>query len=268
MESVSRAVPHDHIGTELVREWVPTGEPRAIIVLVHGMAEHSGRYERTGSLLSDAGFHVRSFDVIGHGASGGDRVDIDDWNRFHDQVHDHMEWAFQQGPPVVLMGHSMGSLLAVGYCLEERHQPRLLVLTAPTFAGGARWQRALSAVISKVLPRLSIPHNFDRHVAVDPDVGERYAADPLVHPKASVRIGRALFDAMDRGKAAVGNLEIPTLALHGGNDRLVPTPTSAFLEDQDYVERRVYPGLGHEILNEPEGPEIVADIVAWINNRL
>lgn len=268
MKSVTKAEPHEHIGTELVREWVPEGETRAVIVLVHGMAEHSGRYERTGDLLSDAGFRVRSFDMIGHGASGGDRVDIDDWNRFHDQVHDHMEQVFQLGLPVILMGHSMGSLLAVGYCLEGRHQPDLLVLTAPTFAGGAKWQRALSGVISRIAPRFSIPHKFDAHVAVDPEVGKDYAADPLVHPKASVRIGKALFDAMDKGRAGVGTLRIPTLALHGGNDRLVPTHTSTFLGDQPNVERRVYEGLGHEILNEPEGPQVVADIVAWINDRI
>ena len=81
MTSVAPPVPHDDIGTELVREWVPDSEPRATLVLVHGIAEHSGRYERTGGLLADAGFHVRAFDVIGHGASGGARVDIDDWSQ-------------------------------------------------------------------------------------------------------------------------------------------------------------------------------------------
>lgn len=268
MRSVTRAEPHDQIGTELVREWVPAGEPRAVVILVHGMAEHSGRYERTGDLLSEAGFHVRSFDMIGHGGSGGARVDIDDWNRFHDQVHDHMEWAHERGRPVVLMGHSLGSLLAVGYCLENRHQPRLMVLTAPTFGGGAAWQRILSSVLSRVLPTVSIPHRFDAFISSDPAVGERYVADPLVHPKATLRIGHALFEAMDRAKEGVGSLTVPTLALHGGDDRLVPTHTSAFIADLPTVERRVYPGLHHEILNEPEGPEVVADIVAWINDRI
>lgn len=269
MESVTRAVPHDHIGTELVREWKPEGPARTIVVLVHGIAEHSGRYERTGGLLSDAGFHVRSFDVIGHGASGGDRVDIDDWTRFHDQVHDHMEWALEQGPPVVLMGHSMGSLLAVGYALDERHQPDLLVLTAPTFSGGAGWQRALAGVLAKVMPRVSMPQNVKAaHLSRDPDVGEKYFADPLVHTSATIRFGKALFDAMDDARERVGGLTVPTLALHGGSDRLVPTQSSEFMIDLATVERRVYPGLHHEILNEPEGPDIVADIVDWIEAHI
>ena len=269
MESVTKAVPHDHIGTELVREWIPEGDTRATIVLVHGIAEHSGRYERTGGLLSDAGFHVRSFDVIGHGASGGDRVDIDDWNRFHDQVHEHMEWAIEQGRPVVLMGHSMGSLLAVGYALDHRHQPDLLVLTAPTFSGGAAWQRALAGVLAKIMPTVSMPQNVKAaHLSRDPDVGDKYFSDPLVHTSATIRFGKALFDAMDDARERVGELRVPTLALHGGNDRLVPTQSSAFMTELPTVERRVYPDLHHEILNEPEGPEIVADIIAWINDRI
>ena len=253
----------------MVRDWMPEGESRATLVLVHGVAEHSGRYERTGHLLSEAGFHVRSFDLIGHGASGGARVDIDDWNRFHDQVHDHMEWASGQGRPVVLMGHSMGSSLAAGYCLEERHQPELLVLTAPMVGGGAAWQRFLAKWGSKVLPTLSIPQKIDGiHLSRDPDVAEAYFADPLVHTKATLRFGEALFKAMDDVVAGMNRLQVPTLALHGGRDRLVPTESSEFLEDISIVERRVYPGLHHEILNEPEGPQVVADIIDWINERL
>ena len=262
-------MPHGEIGTELVRDWAPGGEPRATIVLVHGIAEHSGRYERTGSLLAEAGFHVRSFDLIGHGASGGARVDIDDWNRFHDQVHDHVDWAFRRGPPVVLFGHSMGSSLAAGYCLEERHKPELLILTAPMFSGGAAWQRLAAKWLSKVVPKVSIPQKIEgAHLSRDPDVADAYFSDPLVHTKATFRFGKALFEAMDTIASGMSRLTVPTLALHGGRDHLVPTASSEFLESIPIVERRVYPGLHHEILNEPEGPQVVADIIDWVNARL
>ncbi len=269
MHSVAKAVPHEHVGTELVREWVPEGEARAVVVLAHGIAEHSGRYERTGGLLSDAGFHVRSFDAIGHGTTGGDRVDIEDWSMFHDQLHAHMVWARSQGKPVVLMGHSMGSLLAMGYALEERSDLDLLVLTAPTVAGGAKWQRVLASLGSRLAPKLAIAQNVKGHqLSADPAVGEAYFADPLVHTKATMRFGRALFDEMDRVKENLGALDVPTLALHGGSDRLIPPQTSAFLADLPTVERRLFPTLRHEILNEPEGPEVVAEIVDWINQRI
>ena len=269
MTSVATPVPHDDIGTELVREWVPKSDPTAVIVLVHGIAEHSGRYERTGALLADAGFHVRAFDVIGHGASGGARVDIDDWTRFHDQVESHMTWAKELGVPVVLMGHSMGGLLALGYALDNRNEPDLLVLSAPALAGGAAWQRALAGPAARIAPRLSMSQGIKgEHLSRDPKVAELYFSDPLVHTNATARFGKAMFDAMDEAKARADTLSIPTLVLQGGSDPSVPPQSSAFLADLPDCERRLYPTLRHEILNEPEGPEIVAEITEWVNARI
>jgi len=242
---------------------------RAVVVLLHGIAEHSGRYERTGGLLAAAGFHVRSFDAIGHGASGGDRVDIDDWTRFHDQVESHMIWAREQGVPVILMGHSMGGLLALGYTLDGRNEPDLMVLTAPGLGGGAAWQRALAGPAARIAPKLSMPQNVKgEQLSRDPDVAEAYFADPLVHTNATTRFGKALFDAMDDANSKASTLSVPTLVLHGGADSLVPPQSTAFLADLPNFERRLYPTLRHEILNEPEGPEIVNEIIGWINDRI
>ena len=107
MASVARPVPSDDIGIELVRDWVPDATPRAHIVLVHGIVEHCGRYERTGSLLAEAGFRalLRPDRLWRIGRCPGD---IDEWSRYHDQIQGHMEWAREQGTAVVLMGHSMG----------------------------------------------------------------------------------------------------------------------------------------------------------------
>ena len=269
MTSVATPVPHNDIGTELVREWTPDGDARAVVVLVHGIAEHSGRYERTGRLLAEAGFWVRSFDAVGHGASGGDRVDIDEWSRFHDQVESHMEWAKEQGTPVILMGHSMGGLISLGYTLDGRNEPDLLVLSAPALGGGAAWQRALAGPAARIAPKLSMPQNVKgEQLSRDPEVAELYFSDPLVHTKATTRFGKAMFDAMDDAIGKAEHLEVPTLVLHGGADTLVPPQSTAFLADLPNCERRLYPTLRHEILNEPEGPEIVAEIIEWINARI
>ena len=269
MAGVARPVPVDDIGIEMVRDWAPEGTPRAYVVLVHGMAEHCGRYERTGTLLAEAGFFVRSFDLIGCGGSGGARGDIDDWSRYHDQIQAHMEWAGEHGAPVVLMGHSMGGNLALGYVLTGRPAPDLLVVSAPALGGGAAWQRAAAGLGSRIAPATAIPNPWKgEQLSRDPAVGEAYFSDPLVFKKATVRFGAALFEAMDEVNKSLADLNIPTLVLHGGSDTIVPPQSSAALGELPNVERRLYPGLRHEILNEPEGPEIVAEIVAWINDRI
>lgn len=273
MPSNATANPHPQIGTELVREWVPQGEPRAAIVLVHGLAEHCGRYERTGQLLADAGYHVRSFDLIGAGGSGGARWDIDDWDRYHEQIQSHVEHVRALGRPVVLMGHSLGGNLALGYVLSERPLPDLLVLSAPALGdGGATWMKSVAGVLVKVVPTLTIPNPFSSDlIARDPDVVAAYEADPLVVPKSKLRLLVSLTEEMEELNGRLGELEllgIPTLVFHGGEDRLVPTHTSEPLGELECVDRRVYDGLQHETLNEPEGPEVVADIVTWLDERV
>jgi acylglycerol lipase len=268
MATKTRAIPHPDIGTELVRDWEPQDEPRAFIVLVHGLAEHSGRYEAFGNAMSEAGFHVRSFDLIGAGGSGGPRWDIDDWGRFHDQVGSHVEWARRQGKPVVLMGHSLGGNIALGYTLSERTKPDLLVLSAPALTGGAAWQRLLAPILARIAPRVALynPVNGE-HLSRDPAVAEAYFADPLVITKSTLRLGAHIFAQIDGLNTRLDELSVPTLVIHGGDDKLVPTWCTEPLESLVCVDRTVYEGLRHETMNEPEGPEVIADIVAWIEDK-
>lgn len=269
MHSVVVPVEHPSIGIELVREWIPAGDPLAVLVLVHGLAEHSGRYDRTGSLLAEGGIRVRAFDLIGAGGSGGRRWDVADWSHYYDQIRGHMEWAATQARPVVLMGHSLGALLALGYALSDRPASDLLVLSAPAVGGGARWLRILVRIGAKVAPGVALPNGLSgANLSRDPAVGEAYRNDPLVHPWTTFRTGAALFAEMEEVKGAVHRLAVSTLVLHAGEDRIVPPSSSALLEELPNVERRVYPGLLHEILNEPEGPQIVAEIIEWISREL
>ena len=269
VNSVSRPVPNADFGVELVRDWEPESSPTAIVVLVHGLAEHSGRYARTGSLLARAGFHVRSFDLRGAGASGGRRWDIEDWSLYLDQIERHVDWAATRGAPIVLMGHSMGGTLVIDYAGSDRRSPHMLVLSAPGISGGARWQRAVAPLLARMVPTLPVPNRLKgEQLSRDPAVGEAYFADPLVHTSSTPRLGAQLFDAIARARATAEILDLPTLVLHGGSDTIIAPGSTAFLGDLHGVERRLYPGLRHEILNEPEGPQVVADIVEWIDSRL
>ncbi|MGD2043534.1 MAG: lysophospholipase [Acidimicrobiia bacterium] len=269
MPSTSFAQPHPKVGTQLVREWNPDGEAKATIVLVHGHAEHSGRYDRTGTLLARAGYFVRSFDLIGAGATGGPRWDTADWEDFHDQLQGHMEWARDQGRPVVLMGHSTGGTIVISYLVENRPHPDLVVLTAPLIELRPTWQMKVLPILFKVAPKMWIPAPTKvEDLSRDPAVGEAYDADPLVSQGGTVRFGKALLDEMERVKSAWHEIDVPTLVLHGGQDVLVPTEGSAPMAELPTVERQVYPDLRHEILNEPEGPQVIGDIVVWLNAHI
>lgn len=269
MQSVAKPVPHSVVGTELVRDWAPEGDPRAIVVLVHGLFEHSGRYEHVGSLMSDAGFHVRSFDLLGGGATGGRRWDTPDWEEFHDQLQVHMEWALAQGPPVVLMGHSTGGTISLSYLLEERPQPKMLVLSSPLIEVRRNWQQAVLPILSRIAPRMHVPSPVKKEdLSRDPQVGEDYVADPLVFSVATPRFGVALEKEMERLQTLMQDPGVPTLVFHGGQDSIVPPQGSAHLADLPSVERKLYPTLRHETMNEPEGPQVVADVIDWINERL
>jgi acylglycerol lipase len=254
-------------GTPLhVRHWAPAGDPWARVLILHGIGEHSGRYQRTGSLLAEAGLDVEAFDLRGHGLSGGRRVYVRSWDDFLDDVEIRLGGLRRQGGPVVLFGHSMGALIALTYTCSGRPAPDLLVLSAPPLSAGVpAWQRAMAPILSRVAPTvvLSNPISGDQ-LARDPAVGIAYFDDPLVQPRSTARLGAQLFAAMKRARAQLARVKVPTLVIHGGADTLVPTAVSEPLGNVPGVERRVLPLLRHETLNEPEGPEIVAQIVAWL----
>lgn len=253
---------------ELTRRW-ETPEPRANVLIVHGLAEHSGRYEMVGSRLAAAGFAVESFDLIGHGATGGARVDIEDWTMYLDQVESHLRPMVDAPLPSILIGHSMGGLLATEYLASERPHPDLCVLSAPGLAGGAPWQHMGARVLSRVAGRAPVPTGVKgEDLSRDPAVGEAYFADPLVETKGTARAAHALFEAMGRTAGSVGRITTPTLVLHGTEDRVVPPDSTRVFEQVPSAERRTYPALRHELFNEPEGEEIVDEIIAWVDDRL
>ena len=254
----------------LVRTWTATGEPWASVLIVHGLAEHSGRYEHVGRQLATARLEVAAYDQRGFGGSGGRRGFIDRWSTVHDDLQERLLAlrSGSRGRPVVLFGHSLGGLIALGYVLGEppRPLPDVLVLSAPaldsTIPG---WKRGLARVLGRVAPTLSLRNAFDGAIlSRDPTVGERYLADPLNEHRTTTRFGALAISEQGRVRAALGHLSIPTLVYHGEDDHLVPTAASAPLGAVPGVLRRTYPRLRHESHNEPEGPAVIADVVDWL----
>jgi acylglycerol lipase len=269
-EGITRTEEHPEYGHQVIRSWHPAGSPAARILLVHGIAEYSGRYEAVGELLAGAGFEVHCPDLFGFGESGGRRADIADWADYHDQVQGHLE-AFRESTdtPVVLLGHSMGGLIALGYLLSDRPQPDLAVLSAPAIGGGAVWQKALAGPLARIAPSLAVPNNLDgSQLSRDPEVAELYFADPLMVTSTTTRLGNYMFRAQAAARASLDKLGVPTLVVQGGADRIVSPASTAGLGELPGVERRLYPKLRHEMFNEPEGPEVIGEIVAWLMRRL
>ena len=257
-------------GTPLhLRHWATSGKPWATVLLVHGIGEHSGRYERTGRLMAEAGIDVHAFDIRGHGLSGGRRVYVRVWDDYLDDLAVRVAAVREPGVPLVLFGHSMGALIALTYACSDRPAPDLLVLSAvPLDARVPGWQRALAPVLSRLAPTAILANPITgEQLSRDPAVGKAYFADPLVQPRSTTRLGAELLKAMKRGREGLDRLRIPALVIHGGGDTLVPTRVSEPLAAVAGVERRVLPDLHHETLNEPEGPEVVASIVEWLRGR-
>jgi alpha-beta hydrolase superfamily lysophospholipase len=258
-------------------EWPAAGTPRAHLLLVHGIAEHAGRYQHVATQLARAGFTTHAYDQRGFGASGGHRAYIDRWSQYHDDLEDRLAEvrSAADGLPVVLYGHSMGGLIALGYVVADppRGLPDLLVLSAPAIEAAVPiWKRRLADVLGGMVPRFAIANTFPKGaLSSDPAVEVAYLADPLAVHRTTTRLGVSLFREQDRVRGALAGrapLPVTTYVLHGAADPIVPEAASRSLEGRANVTRRVYEGLHHETHNEPSGPTVIADTIAWITARV
>ena len=269
--TVDRVAARD--GTSLLwRRWPSeSGAGWASVVLVHGLAEHSGRWEHVGAQLASAGLDVEAIDLRGFGASGGRRAWVDRWSQFHDDIEERIAAARgRSDAPVVLYGHSLGGLIVLGYVLDGRARPDFLVASAPALGDALpAWKRLLARAIGRVAPTMLIANGLDPDdLCHDPVVAAAYGPDPLNFHRSTVGFGLRAFAEQRRVSSSLDRLTIPTLVIHGAEDRIVPTSMSEPLEGRPGVTRRVYPGIRHELHNELDGPAIIDDVVAWLRDQV
>ena len=266
MATTETALEGKHGSLHLYR-W-ETEAPRYVAVVVHGYGEHAGRYTHVADALVAAGAAVYAADHHGHGRSSGEQAlvhDIDDLVEDLDRVVATARDA-HPGVPLVMIGHSMGGLVAARYAQEHGDTLAALVLSGPAIAGNPD---LLGLLTLPELPDVPIDPSW---LSRDPEVGRRYAEDPLVwHGPFKRPTLEALVASMDR-VAQSGSLgEVPTLWIHGELDPLVPlAPTREVVERirGTRLEERVYPGAMHEIFNETNQREVLADVTAFLDRQL
>ncbi len=259
------------------RSWTPDdAAARAVIVLVHGLGEHSGRYGHVVARLVAEGYAVHTVDHRGHGRSDGPRAFIEDMDDVVADIDTLVGEAVAAAPgvPVFMLGHSMGGLIGLRYALA--HQDRLagLILSAALAQLDAvpRPLELVGRLLSVIAPRAPLIAIDAALVSRDPAVVEAYRSDPLVHHgKVPARTAVQLADTVERFPSTVSAITVPTLILYGTADGLCPPAGSVMLGERigaADMTVKAYDGLFHEILNEPERETVLADIVAWLGARV
>lgn len=253
------------------RHWnVP--EAKAVVCIVHGMGEHIGRYGHVAEFLSVQGFSTIGFDHQGHGRTVGKRGHAAGLDAMLDDISNLLEQARELYPerPLLLYGHSMGGNLALNHVLRRKPDITGVVVTAPWIRlpnPPSKLKVFFAKLANHILPKLTQPNGLDVNgLSNDKAVIEAYQNDPLVHDRVSVRVGVDLLDAAQFLDTYKGALPCPTLLMHGLNDPLTsPAATEAFAErNPSNVTWKGWPGLKHEIHNEPQQGEVLAFLVEWL----
>jgi acylglycerol lipase len=257
--------------------WLPDGDARAGVIVAHGYGEHSGRYRHLVERIVPLAFAVYALDHRGHGRSEGPRGHVDRFAEYVADLHALRVRVEEEhrGKPLLLLGHSMGGLIAAHYLLAHASGLAGAVLSSPALGLAKeppRLLRWVGRVLSWIAPRTSFQSDVDPMVlSRDPSVGLAYAGDPLVHRRVTARLFTELKSAMRDALERAGEIRVPILVLQAGDDRLVDAAVAerfATAVGSESKAFRLYPGLFHEIFNEIEKDRVFADLDRWLEDRV
>jgi alpha-beta hydrolase superfamily lysophospholipase len=258
------------------RSWRPA-QPKAAVVIVHGFAEHGGRYDYAGAQLAANGYATYALDLRGHGRSDGKRTKVRSFDEHTGDVERFLARVREREPglPAFLLGHSMGGVIAGLMLTAGDHGLRGAILSGAALGSARRGWRIFQLIlraIGRLIPWLPVAKLDSAQVSRDPEVVQRYDRDPLVfRGRVSAGSAWAMIRAVRRVRRDMQKISLPLLILHGGADAMVDPGASRLLyERAGSVDKtlKIYDGLYHEILKEPERAEVLHDIVAWLDARV
>lgn len=257
--------------------WTPDQPPRGVVVLAHGYAEHARRYDHVVARFADAGLLTYALDHRGHGRSGGKRVYLREMAEYTADFHTLVGIAAEEHPdrPRVVLGHSMGGGIVFSYGVEHPGDYTAMVLSGPAVDANesvSPVKLRAAKVLGRIAPGLPVENLPADAVSRDPRVVSAYEADPLVyHGKMPAGIGRALIGVGETMPKRAAAITAPLLVVHGESDRLIPVHGSRRLLEcvgTTDAHLKVYPGLYHEVFNEPEQALVLDDVTSWIESKL
>lgn len=262
----------DHV---VVQDWqVESGIPlRGTVILVHGLGEHAGRYDYVARHLNAWGFAVRGYDQFGHGESGGVRGGLPtDTHLLEDlaDIVDSTRARMRKDTPLILLGHSMGGVVAARFVALGIRPVDALVLSSPALDPGLnRWQKWLLRVVPRVAPGLRVGNGLkSQYLSHDPEVVAAYRADPLVHDRISARLARFIAYTGEQVIAAAPGWKVPTLLMYAGRDRLVSPAGSrrfAAAVPRSKIKAVCFEPMYHEIFNEKDAAVVYTTLQNWLD---
>ena len=263
-----------------IRGWEPNNKrPKAVLALIHGLGEHTGRYLHVGKTMTDAGYGLVGFDLRGHGKSGGARGHFPSLAAVMQDMRQFFRFLVQRYPdiPHFLYGHSLGGLLSLTYALQYPNGLNGVIVNGAGLRSPLREQKAKVTMVNwlgSLLPAITVPSGLDTAIlSHDRDVVKKYVNDPLVHDKASLGFGKSAIKAIEFCFAHAQEFKPPLLIMHGADDKLAyPSGSEDFAklagENNQDVTLKLWDGLYHEVHNEPEKAEVFKVMIEWLDKHL
>ena len=259
------------------RAWEPEErKPKAVICHVHGHGEHSGRYTHVAQAFTKAGYAMLSFDLRGHGRSGGARGHISSIDDYLQDIDSLLEQARTRYPglPMILYGHSIGAVQTLNYCLRRKPDLKGVVATGPSLHTSVEFQKIkvfMAKALGTLLPTVIIASSLKpSDLSRDQAVVQAYINDPLVHENMSLGFGKSMLEANRYALEHAAEFSLPLLLIHGKEDAIAfPSSSIEFAAPlKEKCTLMLWEGLYHEVHNEPEKAEILNAMIIWMDARL